>query len=470
MMNYKFYKTVIPFVVMLATTSIFAQKYDRKYTEKFSVDKDVEIAINASNTEISVSNWDKNEVEITAYIEIEGISKEAAEKYFKNWNFEALGNKSKVKITTQTNNRFPFNNDVVFLDNSNFNFPNVFELDSTFMDKMIMPKVDFDFNLNNDFMFWDAPSFENLIGKNGKYTFHFKDDENDIKIESKEDWEKFKKSKDYKKWKEKMEKDREKMRNEFEASREKMKREMEKNKIYIQKIDKEKLQQQLEKARQELAKVKMHFSTESDNVMIDGKKVKITKKIEIKAPKGATFDLNTRHCKVKLPSTVAVGNVKYGSFDANNLNNSKLTINYSPVNINDISTSNLFLNNVTDAKIASVTNTKINTNYSNVTIQNIYKNVELSTKFGDVHIQKIHSDYAKFLLYLNYTNAIVNLQNLDKNLLFEIKSMTNSTTNPSMKLNVLRDKSKNINGNFTIKTKDSTFFINGKYSQVTVNQ
>jgi len=39
-----------------------------------------------------------------------------------------------------------------------------------------------------------------------------------------------------------------------------------------------------------------------------------------------------------------------------------------------------------------------------------------------------------------------------------------------MKLNVLRDKSKNINGNFTIKTKDSTFFINGKCSQVIINQ
>ena len=469
-MNYKFYKTVIPFVVLLGTTSIFAQKYDRKYTEKFSVDKDVEIAINASNTEISVTNWDKNEVEITAVIEIEGISKEAAEKYFKNWNFEALGNKSKVKITTQTNNRFPFNNDIVFLDNSNFNFPNVFELDSTFMDKIVMPKVDFDFKMNNDFMFWDAPSFDKLIEKNGKYSFHFKDDENDIKIESKEDWDKFKKSKDYKKWKEKMEKDREKMRNEFEASREKMKKEMEKNRIYIQKIDKEKMHQQLEKARQELAKVKMQFSADSDNLMIDGKKVKVTKKIEIKAPKGATFDLNTRHCKVKLPNTVAVGNVKYGSFDANNLNNSKLTINYSPVNINDLTKSNVYLNKVTDAKIASVTNTKINTNYSNVDIQNIYKNVDISAKFGGLHIQKIHADYTKFLLYLQYTNAIINLQNLDKNLLFEIKSMPNSSVNPSMKLNVLHDKSKKINGNFIIKTKDTTFFVNGKYSQITVNQ
>lgn len=469
-MNYKFYKTVIPFVVLLGTTSIFAQKYDRKYTEKFSVDKDVEIAINASNTEISVTNWDKNEVEITAFIEIEGISKEAAEKYFKNWNFEALGNKSKVKITTQTNNRFSFNNDVVFLDNSNFNFPNVFKLDSTFMDKIVMPKVDFDFKMNNDFIFWDEPSFDKLVEKNGKYSFHFKDDENDIKIQSKEDWEKFKKSKDYKKWKEKMEKDREKMRNEFEVSREKMKKEMEKNRIYIQKIDKEKMQQQLEKARQELAKVKMQFSADSDNLMIDGKKVKVTKKIEIKAPKGATFDLNTRHCKVKLPNTVAIGNVKYGSFDANNLNNSKLTINYSPVNINDLSTSNVYLNNVTDAKIASVTNTKLNTNSSKVTIQNIYNNVDLISKFGEITIYKIHPDFKKFSLNLNAATAILNNMDMNNKFLFEINATDNYKSNPAIKLNVSNQKSKEIKGNFTIKTKDSTFFVNGKYSQITLNQ
>lgn len=96
--------------------------------------------------------------------------------------------------------------------------------------------------------------------------------------------------------------------------------------------------------------------------------------------------------------------------------------------------------------------------------------MDISAKFGGLHIQKIHADYTKFLLYLQYTNAIINLQNLDKNLLFEIKSMTNSTANPSMKLNLLRDKSKNINGNFTIKIKDTTFYINGKYSQITVNQ
>ncbi len=72
--------------------------------------------------------------------------------------------------------------------------------------------------------------------------------------------------------------------------------------------------------------MKLDFNSDSDDFTINGKKVKIKKRLEIKVPKGATFDLNTRHCKVKLPNTVASGKVKYGTFNANNLNGGELTI------------------------------------------------------------------------------------------------------------------------------------------------
>jgi len=40
----------------------------------------------------------------------------------------------------------------------------------------------------------------------------------------------------------------------------------------------------------------------------------------------------------------------------------------------------------------------------------------------------------------------------------------------TMKLNVLDLKSKDINGNFIVKTKDDSFLIQGKYSQLTLKQ
>lgn len=465
-MKRKFYKSVLSAVVFFYITSLFAQSYEKKYYEKFNVEKDIEISINASYSEISVINWDKNEVEVSAYIEIEGISKEAAEKYFKNWNFEALGNKTKVKISMGNNNFFPFQNEFDYLKNSKINSPNINIVDSIYTDKFMLSEMDF----NDEFYNTDLEFLDSIFNKKGKNLVYLQGGGINVKIKNKEDWEKFKNSKNHQKWKEYIQKNREKIRREMEISREKIKREAEKNFIYFKKKDREKMLKQREKARQEMAKIKLNFSTDTDNLMIDGKKVKVTKKIEIKVPKDATFNLNTRHCRVKLPNTVAFGNVKYGSFNATNLMNSRLNINYSPVTIKDLNACNLFLNNVTDAKIASVTNTKLNSNYSNINIENIHNNVDISTKFGEIVIQKVHSDFNKLYIDLNYTNALIQLQNLDKNLIFQIQSMNNLQNNPSMKLNILNEKSKKINGNFTIQTKDSSFIINGKYSQITVNQ
>ena len=76
---------------------------------------------------------------------------------------------------------------------------------------------------------------------------------------------------------------------------------------------------------------------------------------------------------MKLPNTEAFGKVSYGGFDASNLNGGKLTIDYSKVSINDLNGCTLFLNNVTDAKIASVTNTTMINNSSGLNINIIMK-------------------------------------------------------------------------------------------------
>ena len=163
-----------------------------------------------------------------------------------------------------------------------------------------------------------------------------------------------------------------------------------------------------------------HFKSESDNLKINGKKVKIEKRLEIKVPQNATFNLNTRHCKVKLPNTVAFGSVKYGSFDANNLNGGKLTIDYSPVKINDLNACTLFLNNVTDAKIASVTNTTMNNNSSGVHVNKINKNVTLCDKFGELTIHSFHPNFGEFVLNLSQSNATIILDDVPSKFQYEV--------------------------------------------------
>ena len=95
-MTFKPFKVTV--LLLLITNCIWAQKVEKKFNEKFYTNKDVVIDINASNTEIDVTTWDKNEVTVEAVIEVEGLENEEAQKYLDNWNFEVLGNKSKIEI------------------------------------------------------------------------------------------------------------------------------------------------------------------------------------------------------------------------------------------------------------------------------------------------------------------------------------------------------------------------------------
>ena len=452
-MKHKSYKHIITFFTLCFFGTITAQKFDKKITENFNVNKDVEVEINASNTEINVTTWNKNEVQVEAFIEIEGISKKEVERYFKNWEFEALGNSKTVKITSKANNSFNHKNDFVFFNDMNFTFP---EIKMPDFDMIVIPDLNLDFetdlNFDFDFNFEDLDDLDRNMGENGEYEFILKDGRDKIIIKTKKEWEAFKKTKEFKELKEKMAKSKEKMKKRFAESKEKMKKGLAKAKLEYKNIDKEKIKKELAKAKEHIMKMKLNFNSDSDNITINGKKVKIKKRLEIKVPKKATFNLNTRHCKVKLPNTVASGSVKYGTFDANNLIGGKLKIDYSPVNINDLNACTLFLNNVTDAKIASVTNTTLSNNSSGVKIVRINENVNLSDKFGELTISSFKPNFGEFLLNLSHTNATIILGNVGSKFKYDVNRV---------KLENKHTKTKTTISNNLIK-------IKGDYSNIVI--
>ena len=472
-MTHKLYKKGFTLLTIFFLGTSFAQKFDKKFTENFKVNKDVEIVINASNSDINVTTWPKNEVQVEAFIEIEGLSKTEAEEYFKKWNFEALGNKKKVQIISKGSNTFGLKNDIVFFNNMDFkiDFP---EIEMPNFDSIVIPDMDFNF----DFNFQSLDNLEENMKKDGKYSFEYHNDDEHIVIKTKKEWEKFKKSKKYKELKEELKNSDLKIKNALKNSKQQLqsinkkqvKEALYQAKLQIKNIDKEQIRVGLLKAKEAFKNMNFSFNSNSDDLTINGKKVKIKKRIEIKVPKAATFDLNTRHCKVKLPNTVASGSIKYGVFNANDLLGGKLTVDYAPVNINSLNACTLFLNNVTDAKIASVSNSVLSSNSSGVKITKVNENVDLSSKFGELLISNITSNYQSFKLNLDYTESKLNLSKIsnlvynigDKSPLFPEKS--------SIKSNISDLKSKDINGNFTIKTKDNNFLIQGKYSQLTIKE
>ncbi|MEY8860659.1 hypothetical protein [Tenacibaculum singaporense] len=485
-MTFKQFK--ISVFLLLVTGVVSAQKYNKKFSENFKTNKDVVVNINASNADVDVTTWNKNEVSVEAVVEVEGLDKKEAQKYLDNWKFEALGNKSKVQINANRNSFRIGGDNIVFFNSSDNNYPKVFQFDGD--DEVVVvpevripeipeipelpeikiPEINFEEIVTGleDIEF----DFDKYAKDGGNYFFQWKDGVNDITIKSKKEWEEFKKTDKYKEFKKHQEERKRDIKKELEKAKKErinqkeLRREMAKARAEIRKINREEIRKELakarkemHKARKEMQKVRMNYSysSESNNLMINGKKVKITKKITIKVPKSATFDLNTRHCKVKLPKTKASGKVSYGTFKADALDGGKLNISFSPVNINSLNACTLFLNNVTDAQLASVTNTTVNSNSSGLVVNNVYSNVEVNNKFGNLTITKVHPSHDNLKVLLSYSDAGVDLAGINKK--FDIQSN---------KVKKLKDGSVEYNGEFILISNDKKIEIDGKYSQLKV--
>lgn len=458
-MNFNKYKVVVTFLTIIIAGSAFAQKHDKKFKETFNVNKDVVMEINASNTDIDVSTWNKNQVQVEATIEVEGLTKEEAEKYLKNYKFEAMGNSKRVEITSKGTGFYGLHDNIVIF-NDDFHFPEVvipdIDIDIPEVEAIVIP----DMHLDKIFEDLDELEFDfDKYKKDGEtYFFEWKDNARKIKIKSKEEWEKFKKSDEYKKLKAEMKASKEKLRKELKkvevdvkkVNKEAIEKALKQAKIAMAKVD---IQKELDKARKHLNRVKKeyYFNSGSDDVIINDKKIKVKKRITIKVPKGATFDLNTRHCKVKLPTTTASGKVSYGEFIAEGLAGGDLNIYYAPVTIRTVNKSDLSLHNVTDATIASVTNTSLSSSSGELKIDEVFSDVNLESSFGELTVKALPVSAKNFNVVLKQSDARIDGTSFPKDLIV----MGGSG-------NVSGDFS----GNFSVKTKDNRVVIKGKYSSL----
>lgn len=494
-------KNLITACLLVFTAAVFAQKQSKNYSETFNIKKDAVVEINASNADVEVQTWRKNQVDVKATIEIDGLTQEEAEKYFKNYKFEAMGNSNKVRIVVGGGNSFQFGNEFVIFDPENFVIP---EIDIPEIDipeivipeinipeiNIEIPEIDFEkFVIDLDNMEFDFEEYS----KNGKnYFFQWKDSMKNIKIKNKKDWEKFKKSKEYKEWQEEMKKNKAQIKKELEKAKkeyeninvgklveeslkiaEEAMKNIEVEKLVeeslkeareeLKKVDRKKIKAELAKVREEFKKAKGNkfvIQTDSDELIINDKKVKIKKKIIIKVPKGVTLDLNTRHCKLKLPKMNASGKVSYGTFNAEGLEGGNLDIFSSPVKINTITNATLNLKNVTDAVVASVANSDVNCDSGNINVAEVLSGTTIASSFGDVTIDKISPSLSNFSMRLNQSAAELNVNGFTEKLKFESASSSIEHKNSSS------GKWVTLKGNIKVVSVGGGLNITGKYSEL----
>ena len=307
----KKYSLIIAF--LLSVTGVFSQTRTQKASEKFYVNNDVIVEINASYSDVTVEHWTKNEVLVESILTIDGVTVAEANEYFDGWKIEALGNKTKVVLTSRP---------VFHLGYGDFDMDFDIDIDSDF---------DFDFDFEPVLAYalnFDSVSFPSPPVMPIHLQKHLHEIEWDQKAYEK-DKEKYLKEfeKQQQAWAEEIEKNFEPQMKAFEKEMEEWEKEFEEKyepqmEAYEKEMEKwaenfeKNIEPQLKKHEammEEKGKVmekkmeKMEKKMEAAEREMEAKhkkSLKMKKKILIKIPKNAKVKVNTDHGSITLPDDV----------------------------------------------------------------------------------------------------------------------------------------------------------------------
>lgn len=503
----KAYSYKIGIILLFFGVALQAQTYDKKIEDRFKVNSDVEIVVNTAHMDVEIETWNKNEVSVEAVMEVEGVDKKEANKILKDWKFEALGNKNKVKITSMSGGmNFEFTQDFDFdFPEIDINVPHIeiheFDVEFPEIELPEMPEIpempempdmggfEFDYELYKN----DTTYLNKYKEKVIKSVEKFNNSEWKKKLDSFRNSKEFKiKIEEYKKANAKLKHKIHEMKNseEFKKSMEDAKKaikdatkQTQDQRVLI--VEQVELAKDASKAaRDEVKRLKEEGKLDSlysihDNIIIDyrtenNSKFKIKKYLKIKVPKKATFNLNVRHGKVTIPESnkKMSANMSYGYFVGGAIIGAKneLVFSNSPVTIETLNSSNITLKNVPNAKFGTFNSVNLFSNSSDVIIEEIGNNVALSQKFGNLKVEQLHSNFEKLNIIIDYAKAIIDTSNAS--FVYQINGKKSTF---KLNKNYKQLNNKNIDGVQIIegfnkdKTSGNKLFLTGVFSTINLN-
>lgn len=391
---------LILLLLLCSTAGMMAQS--KKLSKTYKTNPDVSVNVDAQHTNIIVERWDRDEVQVEAYLEAETRNKEELNQLLKNWKLETSGNSSEVKINS--GGGMVWSSAEMDLSSLEGPLSKLPEMMDPLMNDLVAPLLE---NISKNPL---PPEFyENMGDLNFDYEAYR--EEGDKYMER---WEKniekkfgkdFEKSmeewaanfeKDSAIWKKNFEMKMEKWGEEFGASMEKWGESFGK--------DMEKWAENLEK------EIEAKYGDHEGNVMIvrTGKESKSKKTIKLKVPSKAKLDLDVRHGEVKLSgrTTNLKADLAHSSFSAGQIDGKKTKVNvsYSPVKVKEWDYGVLNAAYVENCVIDNARSIKLSSNSSDVIIKRLGETGILSGNFGKLDIQELAS---------NFTNLNITLENSD---------------------------------------------------------
>lgn len=416
------FKVKVVFIAIFAmvSTCAFAQKQTKTIKKSFKVNPEVTIEIDSKHTDVVFETWDKNSVEVEAIFEIEGISEDEAQKYFKKINFSADGGNDKVIISNQSVFVFP---EIAGDFDFQWDFPQEFEFDFPELDSLqLLGPLPFIATVPEIPPM--PPAFlSNRLAAPFDYEAYKKDGDKYLEKWKKE-WNKnFDENvrTELENWKKEMEK----FKVEMEKNKEQWKLQREKMKVQIEKSREQALQarEQSKQAREQAkeARNQMLLSFKNDstapNVFFlksNGKTntIRVKQTLKIKMPKGAKLDLKIQHGSVKLAANTK--NIRA------NLSHAKLTgltidgaltdvvSAFSPIHIENWNSGKLNVKFSDQVNLNAVKHLNLSFDSSNIDIGSISGKAVLYSNFGNLQIGDLLPSFT--LLEIHSDNTDVNLK------------------------------------------------------------
>ncbi|MDP5157712.1 MAG: hypothetical protein NWQ07_03935 [Flaviramulus sp.] len=514
-MNKIFIKINLLALSFLFSGSALAQQKLTKVSQSINVDKNVVIDLNTSHTNLIIDNWNKNTIEIEAYIEGEKLSKVELEEALKSWKLDIDATSKNVSIKTlgsdssswlsRANININVDEEAISdilkelkfeladMPDLNFQMMEISEINFEMPELPEIPEgisaIMFDFDAykkdGDKYLESYSQKFEKLFGKDyakkmeawgekfgkewgekyGKQMEAWaKNFENKIKDsgfeEKMEAWgEQFGEAfgKNMEAWGEQFAKQMESQSKQIEAQAERLA-------IQLERAKASKVRNEETKARiKEKSNLVKERQKNIEKLLGEKSSSNVKKTIKIKMPKGAKLKVNVRHGEIEFAANIdnLKADLSHSKFTANSVNGSSTSINasYSPVYITNWNLGELNLNYVEAAELKNVKHLVLNTISSNIDIVNLSGSAIVDGNIGDLNIFNIEDTFDNINMILQNNDVVIKLPKVDCNVQF--KGNLSKFKHP-------KKSSKNNSANFTLgeSTNGKSIVINAKYSNV----
>ncbi|MBQ0735671.1 hypothetical protein [Aquimarina celericrescens] len=456
-MKYKLNINVVALSV-LCCAGLLAQDKQNKLSEKLVVNNDVTVNLNTSHTNIIFETWNKNTIEVEAYLEGD-LTNDNSKRILDSWQINVSGNTKEVTINSAAGNLWSEN---VTASNIEINKKNLQELRrlSPMIADMLGPLME---NMAKNPM-------PNTLSENQSEVNYGNNKYNESEEKYIQQWE----NQIREKFSDDIEKKKQKWATQLKDGN--SKNASGQAEVRLETSWGEQYGKQMNAWASQLLKDVESQQNGVANVTFYQYRAKrvntnnTSKIIKVHMPREAKLRLNIRHGDVQLAekSNNVRASLSHTKLSANIIDGDQTFIkaSYSPVFVRQWNQGKLVLNYVKNCRIQTAKNLLVNADSSNIYIQELNENGAISGSFGVITIENLGESFSTLDLAVQNSDFNLKLPKTAFNL-----SYSGAQSIISLPRTMEISSRKNfgnvfINGFQNTRSTDKMITINAKYSEV----